>query len=98
VDARRDAALLVLSEVVTNVVRHTSSKRFTVRVDLSDGVEVAVHDSDPTMPKVRAAQSSDESGRGMVMVQALADDWGVHAVTGGKWVWFRLSRDFPAAA
>ena len=83
---------LLISEVATNAVRHTSSPRFTVRLDVNADVQAAVLDDAPDEPQVRQARTWDSGGRGMHLVDAMADAWGTRAERGGKWVWFRVGR------
>lgn len=91
-----DTARTLVSEVVTNAVRHTGTP--TIRLEtavLADGVRVAVYDDGPAgllLPS-EAAQDS-EGGRGLLLVQALAHTWGVGPAyspdRNGKHVWFEL--------
>jgi anti-sigma regulatory factor (Ser/Thr protein kinase) len=86
-----DTARLLLGEVITNAVQHTVGD---VRVGLSfDGerLRVEVTDSSDRPPDLRAAEPEAESGRGLFIVQTLADRWGHETVEpGGKTVWFEL--------
>ena len=70
-----DAVALAVSELVTNAIRYG---RPTVSVDLArqrSQVRVAVHDGDPTEPPAAGQAEADaESGRGLAIVEALADD------------------------
>jgi anti-sigma regulatory factor (Ser/Thr protein kinase) len=86
----RDTAVLLVSELVTNVVRHTgSAPRLTVTT--AGGVlRCAVRDADPAHPVTRAPSFENESGRGMLLVAALASAWGVDDDSSGKLVWFEL--------
>ncbi|MFE9178105.1 ATP-binding protein [Streptomyces sp. NPDC007126] len=66
-----------------------SDHGFLVRLDAEDDVvRLEVHDSRCERPKTREATGTDLSGRGLVLVDALADDWGVQDRTPlGKIVW-----------
>lgn len=102
VDDGRDVATLLVSELVTNAVVHARSP-ITMTVSLAgDDLELAVGDNDPRMPVRRPTLAPDgleerltvweaESGRGVSMVDALADEWGVTHLSRGKQVWFRLA-------
>ena len=96
-DLRSDAELMV-SELVTNAVLHGRSA-VTLTVAVADGVlEVGVTDRSPILPSPRTRESGDaawraEGGRGLRMVDRLADEWGVAGLSDGKQVWFRLSVD-----
>ena len=87
-----DTVTLLVSELVANVVVHTSTTpAVSVRL-LTDRVHVEVSDGDPTLPEVKAAGIAATSGRGMAMVDALAMAWGAVPVEGGKIVWFDVAR------
>ncbi|WP_435836676.1 ATP-binding protein [Streptomyces albus] len=96
----RDTALLILSELVTNAVRHAAllSPRIGVEISLEGGrLTVAVEDDHPYRPKALEAAPMDEStgGRGLLLVRVLtAEAGGVCDVTrtgtGGKVVWAAL--------
>jgi anti-sigma regulatory factor (Ser/Thr protein kinase) len=99
-----DARLLV-SEVVTNVVQHTAACLLTVEAVVSaESVRVSVSDGDcGNRPSASRAlpDTAAEHGRGLLLVSALASQWGV-SVGGelepmGKSVWFVLT-DCGAAA
>jgi len=84
----RDVIALLVSEVVTNVIVHTSSN---VELHLSrfDGnVRVAVSDRGSGTVKIR--DSDGAGGRGLQLVEALAQRWGVDARQDGKTVWFEV--------
>ncbi|MDX2935685.1 ATP-binding protein [Streptomyces ipomoeae] len=87
-------ALLLLSELATNAVRArtTNGRRIGVRFELA-GTElrIEVSDSGEGKPELRQAGTDDETGRGLALVEALADDWGVSPRDGvGKTVWVLL--------
>jgi anti-sigma regulatory factor (Ser/Thr protein kinase) len=80
---------LIVSELVTNSIVHTRSGRDggTVTVELtSDGGRVRVEvtdDGGPELPRVRPVDVGAESGRGLQLVDALADAWGWDQDPGG---------------
>lgn len=87
---------LVVDELVTNATRH-SDGTIDVSVDIgSGGVRVWVSDDDdrgPVLPSRPAAGELEleESGRGLLLVDALVDGWGVEPRrSGGKVVWAYL--------
>lgn len=85
-----DVATLLLSELVTNAVLHTSS-RTRVRVVIEDsGLLVAVEDAAHAGPVRRAHDVDALCGRGLELVEALADSYGVLRQPTGKTVWFIL--------
>jgi anti-sigma regulatory factor (Ser/Thr protein kinase) len=92
--AAADAALLV-SEIATNAVLHTSSGKggaFTVVIWRSDyRVEVEVRDGgSAAAPVMRPRTGTSESGFGLGLVDALASRWGHEGNENGRVVWFEL--------
>lgn len=98
-----DDAVLVASELVGNAIRHTDVSRsgtLNVSWDVDEsGVRVAVADPSSQEPRLRAAGIEDVSGRGLAIVSAVSDDWGVERVAQGKRVWAHvpLPADAPGA-
>ncbi|MEV5775422.1 ATP-binding protein [Streptomyces antimycoticus] len=94
-------AELLLSELVTNAVRHAHvppGQEIEVRYKLSDShLRVEVADTSDVQPEQRAADNGDERGRGLLLVDSLATKWGVSPRNViGKFVWFELPlRDVP---
>ncbi|NGO08079.1 ATP-binding protein [Streptomyces sp. HC44] len=93
----RQDAILILSELVTNAIRHTPSTRILCCVGLTtDGVlHLEVHDQDLTARNLppRDPGLDDEGGRGLLLVQHFADKWGAErsSLTGGNTVWAALT-------
>lgn len=86
-----DTVLLLVSELVTNAVRHAATEfDLTISVDGTQ-VTVAVIDHDSTHPpRMRDPLPEDTSGRGLRIVQELASSWGSEPLDGdAKRVWFR---------
>ncbi|MFF8387238.1 SpoIIE family protein phosphatase [Streptomyces kanasensis] len=83
-----DAALLVVSELVTNALIHTQGP---VRLDLTlagDRMRIAVTDASPRAPaKPVVADWESTGGRGLLLVEAMSATWGSVPVSGGKQVW-----------
>lgn len=86
-----DTVALLVSEVATNaLVYGTGSVRVTVAGD-GPRLRIAVTDDSPDRPALRDAPDDAEGGRGLALVDALADAWGVDPHDPGKSVWFELS-------
>jgi anti-sigma regulatory factor (Ser/Thr protein kinase) len=83
-----DTAELLASELVANAVQHAASPlHFRVEVD-ADRVRLAVRDREPTLPQRRDPSPDDLFGRGLLLVEDLASDWGAEPVPDdGKVVW-----------
>jgi serine/threonine-protein kinase RsbW len=88
----RDNAVLVMSELFTNAIVHTGSVEVTCRLRITaESVYLAVVDQglDLVGPHVRTPDT--EGGRGLLLVSALAEEWGVEEkAEGGRVVWALL--------
>ncbi|WP_421107864.1 ATP-binding protein [Streptomyces sp. NEAU-S77] len=89
------AALLVLSELITNAVRHARvpGRQIETRyLHQGDSVRIEVHDAADPQPRLMTPPPEAVHGRGLFLVDALADQWGVtpRAVV-GKAVWAVLA-------
>jgi anti-sigma regulatory factor (Ser/Thr protein kinase) len=85
-----DAVTLLTSEVVTNAVLHAAT---ALRVGVSRdgaGVRVEVHDESPVPPSRRRHPVTSTVGRGLTMLDTVADEWGWRRDGTGKVVWFRV--------
>ncbi|MFJ8185501.1 ATP-binding protein [Streptomyces sp. NPDC096105] len=94
-----DRASLGVTELLSNVHRHAQpDKTCTVEMELLlDRLKVSVHDHDPRLPAVADAGPLATCGRGLAMVAAMSESWGVLPDgESGKAVWFTLPT--PAAA
>jgi anti-sigma regulatory factor (Ser/Thr protein kinase) len=86
-----DRALLLTSEIVTNAILHARTPlRLVVCLDNGEA-EVRVYDGGQALPRRRSYQPDAGTGRGMNLVEALADRWGVEATPAGKCVWFAVA-------
>ena len=90
------SVLLLTSEVVTNAARHAGTQlRLRLRPS-GPGVRVEVSDGS-TSPPVRGDAAPDATqGRGVGLLDVLADDWGWEPEQGGKTVWFCVHRPMQA--
>jgi anti-sigma regulatory factor (Ser/Thr protein kinase) len=98
-----ETALLLTSELVSNAVKYTS-RAGVVSTAMAGGVlEVGVTDFDPQPPGATNVSPSSMTpwkgrstlptgGRGLMIVDRLADEWGVESLARGKHVWFRLNK------
>ncbi|MCO5992414.1 ATP-binding protein [Actinoallomurus rhizosphaericola] len=101
-DQTIETAELLVSELVTNAVKATGTVTCPIRSDRRDGepsiylclstfaesLLIEVWDTSDDPPHRRTASDDDENGRGLLLVQALAKDWGYESLhSGGKIVW-----------
>lgn len=83
----------VISELATNAALHAHSE-FTVHLRLDpDCLVVEVSDSSTVLPQQREYSSTATTGRGLTLVTALSDEWGVQSSPTGKTVWCRITPD-----
>jgi anti-sigma regulatory factor (Ser/Thr protein kinase) len=82
---------LLVTELVSNVVTHVGAP-MTVRVRRDDDrVRVEIADPSPDLPVVCHPDAEEEHGRGVLLVDQLANSWGADNIPGdGKTVWFEL--------
>ena len=85
-----EATLVMVSELASNCIRHASERFNLVIARTDDEIRVEVSDAGPGRPSVRRPPDAEPSGRGLQIVSALADRWGVRVKPGsaGKTVWF----------
>ncbi|WP_079064124.1 ATP-binding protein [Streptomyces sp. NRRL F-4489] len=84
-----EVAVLLTSELVTNALLHTEGGA-VVTARVTDRLRVEVRDFAARRPEPRAPSAAGTSGRGLMLVRALADDWGIRPEGNGKCVWFEL--------
>ncbi|MFE9772050.1 SpoIIE family protein phosphatase [Streptomyces sp. NPDC005931] len=90
-DRLADTAGLLVSEVVTNAVRHCHDRPVDLRLVRGDTLLCEVDDADHDLPTLLDARPTDESGRGLRVVSTLAREWGTSRTNTGKTVWFELT-------
>ncbi|MGV9427203.1 SpoIIE family protein phosphatase [Streptomyces sp. NPDC003656] len=83
-----ETARLLVSEVVTNAVRHGGGGSVGLRVVRTDALLFEVTDAEPELPRLLAAGPEDEQGRGLRVVTRLAREWGASGSGHRKTVWF----------
>jgi anti-sigma regulatory factor (Ser/Thr protein kinase) len=93
-DSLADLTALLVSELVTNALRHATGPIGVCLVrpaGLGDVLLVEVSDPLPDPPRERAARPEDESGRGLQLVANSSRRWGTRPGEAGKTVWFELA-------
>ncbi|MGI5348685.1 SpoIIE family protein phosphatase [Streptomyces sp. CA-250714] len=91
-----DTAELLASEMATNALLHTEGDATLTARPVRNGgraVRIAVTDTSPTSPQRRAATEQSTSGRGLMLIEELATDWGVEPRGNGKRVWCEIPLD-----
>jgi signal transduction histidine kinase len=91
-----DTAELLVSELVTNALRHT---RGPLRLNLcvrGSRLRCEVEDTDPAGPVRRVVDADAEGGRGTELLDLLAEAWGSTRMPTGKTMWFEMPKDTPA--
>ncbi|MEU9355023.1 ATP-binding protein [Streptomyces griseoloalbus] len=88
-----ETAELLLTELVTNALRHARGAEIGVRFYLKDDqLVIEVNDGSPLVPVPRPAGPDDENGRGLLLVEALAGSWGVSADGTTTWCTLPLTK------
>jgi anti-sigma regulatory factor (Ser/Thr protein kinase) len=85
-----DVATLLASELVANAVLHAGTTIGVVARIVPDRLRIEVYDDDPRMPVRKHYSTLSGTGRGLLLVERLAADWGSDATESGKRVWFEL--------
>ncbi|MEU7279099.1 ATP-binding protein [Streptomyces sp. NPDC045431] len=95
-----ETLVLLISELVTNAVVHTGCPA-VLRMLFGAGsaeagtVRVEVADRSSCPPRPRHADGDDTNGRGLELVDGLADRWGWQAEGAGKRIWCEVDRGAP---
>ncbi|MBV2357748.1 ATP-binding protein [Streptomyces sp. J2-1] len=99
-----ETVILLVSELVTNAVVHTDRPSL-LRLFLPDAapgamppVRLEVADTSTRAPVPRCADDDATGGRGLALVDCLADRWGWNAEGTGKNIWCELDRSAPPSA
>ncbi|MEU0332421.1 SpoIIE family protein phosphatase [Streptomyces sp. NPDC006193] len=97
-----DSAVLLVSEMVTNVLVHTDADALLLAEVTGEGdgrrLRVEVFDTGDDLPHMRRPGELASSGRGLVLIGLLADAWGVDPRGEGKSIWFELYESPDASA
>jgi anti-sigma regulatory factor (Ser/Thr protein kinase) len=85
-----DVATMLVSELVANSVLHTGTLIEVVVEPREDRVRVEVHDGSPQLPVRKYYSTMSGTGRGLMLVERMATQWGAERTAEGKVVWFEL--------
>ena len=91
-----ESAVLMVSELATNSIRHAMTGfQLTIACE-PEAVRIEVTDVGGGSPQLQSPGPEDPTGRGLRIVDELADDWGVQRTTKhGKTVWFKVAARLP---
>ncbi len=93
----REAVELMVSELATNCIRHTNTGFDLTVAEAGGQIRVEVTDRAGGTPTMRSPGPEDPTGRGLQIVNMLAERWGVeHASAHGKTVWFTVPTSLAA--
>jgi anti-sigma regulatory factor (Ser/Thr protein kinase) len=85
-------AVLLVSELVTNAIRHEESEAVTLIITCAcNQLRVEVHDTSCSVPVFVVGPADAEAGRGLMLVASLSDEWGFYGTPTGKAVYFALT-------
>lgn len=85
-----ETAILLTSELISNAYLHARTEVDLRLVMAPECVRVEVHDGNSRHPVAAATPADATSGRGLLLLQALAQSWGVDGTADGKTIWFEL--------
>ena len=95
-DGFGDVTEVLTTELVSNVVRHVGEPMTLRALRQPASIRVEVDDPSADAPVAQDPEPFAESGRGLLLIAALASQWGVEQHAGhGKTVWFEI--DVPTA-
>jgi anti-sigma regulatory factor (Ser/Thr protein kinase) len=88
-----DVAVLLTNELVTNAITHTAGEAITLIIQQygSGELRVDVCDTSSALPVIANTSPDEETGRGLVLVASLSDEWGILRTRAGKSVYFTLA-------
>ncbi|MDG4800071.1 ATP-binding protein [Micromonospora sp. WMMD980] len=94
-----DDALAVITELMHNVIRHTDDGGKLELTRQADAILVEVFDNSTRQPRRLGPDPHRIGGRGLLIVEAMAREWGAHTIDEGrpgKVVWAEIPLDRPA--
>lgn len=92
-----EAAELLVSEIVTNALVHAGTPIDVSFSFVGRGLRIEVTDGSPHAPTPRDYGPNAGTGRGLVLLQEMVDDWGVVPDDPGKTVWFQIASGSPSS-
>ena len=90
--ALTDDIVLVVSEMLANALHHADGSVAAMRIHLRpDAVVIEVSDQGAAVPRLGQPAFDDDRGRGMFLIDRLADRWGFRRIEDGKVVWCEMA-------
>jgi hypothetical protein len=93
-DHLSEVACLLTSELAANAVSHAGTMYRLVVEWKASQLRIQVIDRSPVLPRQLSASVDQDSGKGLVLVEALAAGWGTRRAGEGKSVWFALNAEY----
>jgi anti-sigma regulatory factor (Ser/Thr protein kinase) len=93
-EARIETVLLVANELVANAIVHAHSAPVLSLAESGDNLLLRVFDESSAVPVPQAPSVDQGSGRGLILVEALSDRWGIDTAAHGKSVWVAFDGAF----
>ncbi|MEP7046476.1 MAG: MEDS domain-containing protein [Ilumatobacteraceae bacterium] len=85
-----DDATIIISELATNAILHARTDFTIVLSNQAGGVRLSVRDASVVAPQLRTPGPTAITGRGLLLVAAIARRWGTQPVGDGKFIWAEL--------
>jgi two-component sensor histidine kinase len=93
-EARIEPVMLVANELVANAIVHAQSAPVLSLAETGSDLMLRVSDDSSTPPVAQAPGPGEFAGRGLMLVEALADRWGIDTRGSGKSVWVAFDGAF----
>jgi two-component sensor histidine kinase len=94
-ESRIEPVMLVANELVANAIVHARSAPVLSLTESSSGdLLLRVSDESRALPVPQAPTTDDDGGRGLILVEALSDRWGIDTGDAGKSVWVAFAGAF----
>jgi anti-sigma regulatory factor (Ser/Thr protein kinase) len=93
-ESRIEPVLLVANELVANAIVHAHSAPVLSLTESDGELLLRVSDDSSALPVPQAPSVDDDGGRGLILVAALSDRWGIDADASGKSVWVAFAGAF----
>jgi anti-sigma regulatory factor (Ser/Thr protein kinase) len=96
-EALRMRLATIVSELVTNAILHARTAFVVSVTTRGESIRVEVSDESTDLPVKRSYGELSVTGRGLHVVEAFADDWGIAPRSAGKTVWVELDSEMMAS-